>query len=133
MSVNNHSLRLFLSRLGFYVGFSVLLLRDIPFSAIQWPIYEYLKKGKQELTFLENSVNGATAAFVAASLTTPMDVIKTKMMTQNAIVYKSAWDCLRTTVKDEGALALFKGVSYRSFPLSVTGIIFFTSYERIRS
>lgn len=41
-----------------------------------------MKKGKQrDLTIFESIYSGAVAASVAAFLTTPMDVVKSKMMT----------------------------------------------------
>lgn len=56
--------------LGFYAGVDSLVLREIPFSAIQFPIYEFLKKNAYEqnnggdLTFLQNARNGATAGAI---------------------------------------------------------------------
>lgn len=71
---------------GFYVGFGMLLMRDIPFSMIQLPLYEKLNARdlageKRDLSVWESCKNGAIAGSTAAFLTTPMDVIKTKLMT----------------------------------------------------
>lgn len=80
---------------GFYAGFSSFVLRDIPFSAIQFPTYEYLKifsikraaaktnKKESEIVTsgISNSINGAIAGTTAGFFTTPMDVVKTKSMT----------------------------------------------------
>jgi len=47
-----------------------LILREIPFSAIEFPIYEYMKKktyeenGGKELTVLQNARNGAVAGSI---------------------------------------------------------------------
>ena len=79
--------------LGFYAGFRSFLLRDIPFSAIQFPLYETLKlieikyfakdQLEQEVTIpsMLNSVNGAIAGSFAGLVTTPLDVVKTRLMT----------------------------------------------------
>lgn len=69
-------------------------MRDIPFSAIQFPLYETLKileikyfarRGTNEkeiiLPAYLNSVNGAVAGSFSGLVTTPLDVLKTKRMT----------------------------------------------------
>lgn len=71
------------------------MLRDIPFSAIQFPLYELFKMtqiklvaartGQSESTVqlpgTLNALNGATAGASAGLLTTPFDVLKTRLMT----------------------------------------------------
>lgn len=55
---------------GFYAGIDSLILREIPFSALEFPIYEYMKKksyeenGGKDLTFLQNARNGAVAGSI---------------------------------------------------------------------
>ena len=80
---------------GFYAGFGSFVLRDIPFSAIQFPLYELLKmksikyyaKQRNEraedvkIPMFVNSINGSLAGSTAGFLTTPFDVIKTRKMT----------------------------------------------------
>lgn len=50
---------------GFFAGYSSLILREIPFSVIQFPIYEYIKKralkNKKELSLADNVVGGFVA------------------------------------------------------------------------
>lgn len=123
---------------GLYAGVDSLILREIPFSAIQFPIYEFLKKRAYEenkggnLTALQNATNGATAGAIAGFLTTPLDVAKTKLMTQRDGYYKNLLDCLVKVRKEEGFLNLFKAVHIRVFNVSFGGIVFFSSYEFIR-
>ena len=80
---------------GFYAGFGPFVLRDIPFSAIQFPLYEVLKmtsikmlasrSGINEATYelpgFVNSINGSIAGATSGFLTTPLDVLKTRRMT----------------------------------------------------
>lgn len=70
---------------GIYRGFGSTLLREIPFSLIQFPIWEYLKASWPEATGTELTAGavaacGAVAGGVAAALTTPLDVAKTRIM-----------------------------------------------------
>ncbi|KAI6187833.1 hypothetical protein M3Y98_00288200 [Aphelenchoides besseyi] len=64
-------------------GLTATYLRDIPFSAVYWTLYEYLKKRgmalkkKRETDFMISFISGATAGSVASVLTHPFDVVKT--------------------------------------------------------
>lgn len=85
------------------------------------------------MSFFESSKCGAVAAALSSFLTTPLDVIKTKLMTQRDGYYKGPLDTLRKIIIEEGPKALFKGVTYRVIPLSFTGTIYFTVYEQARN
>jgi len=63
--------------LGLWRGYSATLLRDVPFSAIYWPCYEFLRP--QQYNFFETFLAGASAGSVASAATLPMDVIKTRI------------------------------------------------------
>ncbi|KAM3723059.1 putative mitochondrial glutathione transporter SLC25A40 [Dirofilaria immitis] len=64
-------------------GWSPSLMRDVPFSAVYWTGYEYLKAralerfNQRETNFVISFVCGAMAGSLAAFVTTPFDVIKT--------------------------------------------------------
>jgi hypothetical protein len=64
---------------------------------------------------------------IARVLKMPMDVVKTRLMTQSSTgQYKGLFDCLVTVAKDEGLTALFKGVVPRvilSIILSILSIL----------
>lgn len=49
------------------------------------------------------------AAFIASALSNPVDVAKTRLMTQKSQVYTGMANCLATVVRDEGPGALYKG------------------------
>lgn len=104
---------------GLYRGASACLLRDIPFSAIYFPAYAHLKKdvfqegynGKR-LSFLETLGAAAIAGMPAAYLTTPADVVKTRLQVEakkGQTHYKGLTDAFVKIYKEEGFKALFKG------------------------
>ena len=68
-----------------YRGYFTTLLRDLPFSAIQLPLWEWLKvkvtvaQGRPA-SAQESAVCGAGAGAVAGGVTTPLDVVKTRLM-----------------------------------------------------
>jgi len=123
---------------GFYAGIDSLVLREIPFSAIQFPIYEYMKKlsykenNGGDLTFFQTARNGAIAGSISSFLTTPIDVAKTKLMTQRDNYYKNLFDCLNKVAREEGFASLFKAVHLRVFNITFGGVVFFSSYEFFR-
>lgn len=66
---------------------------------------------------------------IAGFLTTPLDVAKTKLMTQRDGYYKNIGDTLVKIWTEEGPLKLYSASHIRAFNLSIGGIIFFGSYE----
>lgn len=123
--------------LGFFRGYGSLVLRDLPFDAIQFPLYEYLKlvsarrHPERPLQTWETSLCGCVAGAVSAALTTPVDVVKTRLMTQNpaAPKYHGIIHGLTTIAKEEGPKALSAGIVPRVMWISIGGAIFFGAYE----
>lgn len=105
--------------LGLYKGASACLLRDIPFSAIYFPAYSHLKsdlfhegRNGKKLSFLETLGAAAMAGMPAAYLTTPADVVKTRLQVearQGQTRYNGLTDAFVKIYKEEGFKALFKG------------------------
>ncbi|XP_022154147.1 S-adenosylmethionine carrier 1, chloroplastic/mitochondrial [Momordica charantia] len=120
---------------GLYAGYGSFLLRDLPFDAIQFCIYEQLRIGyklaaKRDLNDPENAVIGAFAGALTGAITTPLDVIKTRLMVQgSANQYNGILDCVQTIVKEEGPKALLKGIGPRVLWIGIGGSIFFGVLE----
>ncbi len=107
-----------LGLMGLYKGASACLLRDVPFSAIYFPTYAHLKKDvfnegpNKQLNVLELLTAGAIAGMPAAYLSTPADVIKTRLQVearQGQTQYHGLRHCAKTILKEEGFKAFFKG------------------------
>jgi solute carrier family 25 uncoupling protein 27 len=62
-----------------------------------------------------NILTSLFSGLIAATLGTPADVIKTRIMCQptdsngKGLMYHSSWHCLVTTVRNEGFFGLYKG------------------------
>ncbi|RHZ81340.1 hypothetical protein Glove_121g63 [Diversispora epigaea] len=76
---------------AFYNGYRATLLRDVPFSALQFAFYEKFKvwairytttKQNPQLSLEWEIVIGTLAGGLAGALTTPLDVMKTLLQTQ---------------------------------------------------
>jgi solute carrier family 25 aspartate/glutamate transporter 12/13 len=107
-----------LGLIGLYKGASACLLRDVPFSAIYFPTYNHLKRDyfgesqTKSLGIIQLLTAGAIAGMPAAYLTTPCDVIKTRLQVEarkGEASYKSLRHCAATIFRDEGFKAFFKG------------------------
>ncbi|KAM7201452.1 calcium-binding mitochondrial carrier protein [Rhypophila sp. PSN 637] len=107
-----------LGLVGLYKGASACLLRDVPFSAIYFPTYSHLKKdlfgesSTKKLGVLQLLTAGAIAGMPAAYLTTPCDVIKTRLQVEarkGDTTYTGLRHCAQTIWKEEGFRAFFKG------------------------
>ncbi|KAI9806015.1 MAG: mitochondrial aspartate-glutamate transporter agc1 [Piccolia ochrophora] len=107
-----------LGLMGLYKGASACLLRDVPFSAIYFPTYNHLKQDyfgegpNTRLGVLQLLTAGAIAGMPAAYLTTPCDVIKTRLQVEarkGETKYTSLRHCASTVFREEGFKAFFKG------------------------
>ncbi|PRQ16330.1 putative mitochondrial carrier protein [Rosa chinensis] len=108
---------------GLYAGFGSTLARDVPFAGLMVMFYEGLKDlteyGKKKYvrnpnfhinSSLEGLVLGGLAGGMSSYLTTPFDVIKTRLQVQgSALRYNGWWDALRSIWMTEGAKGLFRG------------------------
>ena len=73
---------------AFYAGLDSTVMRDVPFSALQLLLleqgkraYERANEGERSPPWAVATMGGMSGGF-AAALTTPLDVIKTRLMTQ---------------------------------------------------
>nr|POF16843.1 s-adenosylmethionine carrier 1, chloroplastic/mitochondrial [Quercus suber] len=74
-----------------------------------------------------------TTGAITGAITTPLDVIKTRLMVQgSANQYEGICDCVRTIVKEEGTHALLKGIGPRVLWIGIGGSIFFGVLERTK-
>ncbi|XP_071388018.1 electrogenic aspartate/glutamate antiporter SLC25A12, mitochondrial-like isoform X1 [Centroberyx affinis] len=105
---------------GLYKGAKACFLRDIPFSAIYFPVYAHTKQKLADeegrLGALQLLTAGAIAGIPAASLVTPADVIKTRLQVAaraGQTTYSGVTDCFRKILKEEGFKAFWKGAGAR--------------------
>ena len=127
---------------GLFVGYGSFLIRDLPFDAIEFSLYEEAKiayakwRGRtpSEVTRAEATVLGATAGGITGFVTTPLDVIKTRLMTDTCTInpLRGVVDCGTRIVREEGATALFRGASPRVAWISLGGGAFFGVLESAR-
>ncbi|KAH9406906.1 hypothetical protein TYRP_013172 [Tyrophagus putrescentiae] len=116
---------------GLYRGYTSTLIREIPFSLVQFPLWEYLKRLKPYQSMACGSAAGAVAAF----LTTPLDVAKTTIMLSSAAQQekRNTESEYRRVLVDiysrKGVKGLFAGALPRVAWISVGGAIFLGGYD----
>ncbi|KAG1040162.1 hypothetical protein G6F43_012342 [Rhizopus delemar] len=121
--------------LGFYRGFLPTVAREIPFTCIQFPLYEYLKTTygnykQQRVEPYEAALMGSLAGGVAAAITTPLDVCKTRIMLSKTAGEASLIETMRKIITEEGAKKLWAGVGPRVMWISIGGSVFLGVYEK---
>ena len=97
-------------------GASACFLRDIPFSAIYFPVYAHMKLAFADEHGYLGPAQLFSAGFIAgvpaAGLMTPADVVKTRlqvMARQGQATYSGITDCAVKVMRMEGPRAFWKG------------------------
>uniref|UniRef100_A0A0K0EET8 S-adenosylmethionine mitochondrial carrier protein n=1 Tax=Strongyloides stercoralis TaxID=6248 RepID=A0A0K0EET8_STRER len=122
--------------MGLYRGYFSTVCREIPFSFIQFPIWEGMKvkwaesRNKDKCSPFESAIFGSIAGSFSAFLTTPLDVAKTRIMLDiNNIYKKSILNVWKSIVKNEKPKQLYAGASVRTMWMGLGGFIYFFGYE----
>lgn len=124
-------------------GLGPTLLRDAPFSAIYWGAYEMLKDPTRsplpsklldkEHVFAGYLVSGVGAGGLAALLTVPADVVKTRRQALVSSVGdrgpSGTFDIARGIYREEGARGLLRGVGPRVVKVAPSCAIMMGTYE----
>ncbi|XP_055542848.1 S-adenosylmethionine mitochondrial carrier protein homolog isoform X2 [Wyeomyia smithii] len=123
-------------RRGLYRGFGTTIMREVPFSFIQFPLWEYFKLNWSavtgtSLTPLSVAVCGAIAGGIAAGLTTPLDVAKTRIMLadEHTANRSSVSTILRGILRERGIKGMFAGFVPRVLWITLGGAFFFGFYD----
>jgi len=129
---------------GFFIGGKAQLAREIPFNAIQFLAYEWIRESRLSDIFPPNlkpfssAIDGFLAASTGCILTQPVDTVKTRLMTKrnsfssNQESY-SLLECVNTIAKNEGFGALFAGLLPRLIIVSSGGAIYFWANSAVKT
>eukprot|EP00924_Labyrinthula_sp_SR-Ha-C_P013027 maker-scaffold_12-snap-gene-7.51-mRNA-1 protein AED:0.01 eAED:0.01 QI:29/1/1/1/1/1/2/1238/269 len=124
---------------GFYTGYFITVFREIPFSMIQFPIWEGLKSfirrrnSDGSISSFESAACGSFSGAFASALTTPLDVIKTRLMLgkdRHGKLYTGVLDTAKRIAAEEGYLAFLSGISARVMWIGIGGFVYFGAYEK---
>uniref|UniRef100_A0A0N5AJJ0 Mitochondrial carrier protein n=1 Tax=Syphacia muris TaxID=451379 RepID=A0A0N5AJJ0_9BILA len=124
---------------GLYKGATACFLRDIPFSAIYFPLYAHTKLMTCDPNGFNSSISLFFSAFIAgvpaAGLVTPADVVKTRLQVAaraGQTTYSSLLDCAKKIMREEGFSAFWKGSAARIFRSSPQFAFTLLTYELLQ-
>lgn len=108
---------------GFYTGWLPTVSRNVPFVVCTFTLFDALERrclrarDGTTLTAPEAMRIGVLSALAAGFVTQPVDVVKTRLMTQAATAsapYNGVVDCVATMWRTEGPRSLFTGLGQRA-------------------
>uniref|UniRef100_A0A0W0FHF8 Putative mitochondrial carrier protein RIM2 n=1 Tax=Moniliophthora roreri TaxID=221103 RepID=A0A0W0FHF8_MONRR len=120
---------------GFYKGLSASYL-GVTEGTIQWVLYERLKKMTDgtQLEWLGMLGSAGTAKCVASLITYPHEVIRTRLRqpkVDGVMRYTGLIQTLRLVIKEEGAKALYGGLSAHLMRVVPNAAVMYSIYEGV--
>ncbi|OJD27163.1 hypothetical protein ACJ73_01449 [Blastomyces percursus] len=131
-----------------YRGTAITIAREIPFTALQFTMWETMKdayasrasgtdphtvvgSGSTGVGAGPSALFGSIAGAVAAGLTTPLDVVKTRVMLarRGGSDHIRVRDVVRGIMEEEGFGAFWRGVGPRVAWIGIGGAVFLGSYQ----
>ncbi|KAL0929203.1 hypothetical protein M5K25_001147 [Dendrobium thyrsiflorum] len=131
---------------AFWKGNLVTIVHRLPYSSISFYAYEHYKNMMQSIIasrehkeyissdVLVKLVSGGLSGITAASITYPLDLVRTRLAAQtNIMYYRGIFDALSSICRDEGARGLYKGLGATLLGVGPSIAISFTVYETLRA
>ncbi|GAB5369620.1 hypothetical protein AAMO2058_001420900 [Amorphochlora amoebiformis] len=94
---------------------------------------EHNPSKQRSLSPHEAFLGGTSAGCFSTLCNNPIDFVKTRMQGIHASKYRNSWDCLSRSVREEGFLALYRGVLPRLGRVVPGQGIIFMSFEIIQA
>ncbi|XP_055323477.1 S-adenosylmethionine mitochondrial carrier protein homolog [Sitodiplosis mosellana] len=129
---------------GIYRGYGITIMRDIPFSMIQYPTWELLTSITTtnlsgNLKVFVEACDGSVAGALASAITTPLDVAKTRIQladlepsSEYNIQNRNPLRILRSLYRQKGIKGIFSGFVPRVMWTTVGGFIWFGTYKLVK-
>ncbi|XP_035208620.1 kidney mitochondrial carrier protein 1-like [Stegodyphus dumicola] len=134
---------------GLWRGVCPTAQRAAVCAGVELPVYDITKKnlilsGTMDDSVLNHFVSSFTAGLAGAIASTPIDVVRTRLMNQKRlrtavvgaapvqVIYTGSFHCAVHTIQTEGILALYKGFVPTWVRLGPWNIIFFIIYEQMK-
>ncbi|CAL9059396.1 uncharacterized protein LOC135650567 [Musa acuminata AAA Group] len=131
---------------AFWKGNLVTVVHRLPYSSISFCSYEWYKHLLQLIPRLSRHRNsesadacvrllgGGLAGITAASITYPLDLVRTRLAAQtNTMYYRGISHALYAICRDEGIKGLYKGLGATLLGVGPSLAISFSVYETLRS
>ncbi|XP_078435414.1 mitochondrial RNA-splicing protein MRS3-like [Wolffia australiana] len=122
-----------------YASYRTTVVMNAPFTAVHFATYEATKRGlTDDGGLLVHATAGAAAGALAASVTTPLDVVKTQLQCQGVcgcerFTSNSIMAVTRAIIKRDGYAGLMRGWKARMLFHAPAAAICWTAYESAKS
>jgi len=125
---------------AFYRSYKTTLLMNIPFMSTQVATYESTKilmGAEEEDTLTIQLTAGGIAGALAAAITTPLDVVKTRLQTEGVTSkttyrHNNTISVLRQIMQEEGSRAIWRGLKPRVLFHVPSAAICWGTYETVK-
>ncbi|XP_016485110.1 uncharacterized protein LOC107805565 [Nicotiana tabacum] len=131
---------------AFWKGNLVTIAHRLPYSSISFYAFERYKNVLQLILGVESQgenitadlcirlVGGGLSGITAASVTYPLDLVRTRLAAQrNVLYYRGIWHALQTISREEGIAGLYKGMGATLLGVGPNLAISFSVYDTVRS
>ena len=116
-----------------YKGYWENIIYAYPADVIKFVCYESLSGGRKNLPPAQGAAYGAVSTAAAQFITTPLDVVRNRIMAGDDEEDSSSYvDKLTTLARDEGLEGLFAGATPRVGKAFLSGAIQFATYEETK-
>lgn len=123
---------------GFHRGFGISLMTQVPTSGVWWGSYNFMversaqycgadSEGRNRLPV--QAACGVLSGILSATLTNPLDVIKTRIQVGGS---RSIVTTLKTLWQEEGLGMFKKGLSARMMHVSGSSLLMIVGYETVK-
>ncbi|XP_018579138.1 mitoferrin-1 [Anoplophora glabripennis] len=117
---------------AFYRSYTTQLTMNVPFQSIHFMVYEFSQKMINEKGVYNppaHMFSGALAGGIAAAITTPLDVCKTLLNTQQAGNTTGLVEAMKTIYRLRGTAGYFRGMKARVMYQMPSTAICWSTYE----
>jgi solute carrier family 25 protein 39/40 len=121
---------------SWWKGLSPTLLMAVPATVIYYTFYDQLKVTlgfkSQQTNFLAPAIAGSISRTVAVACVTPLELLRTKIQSQQHYRYHQLWHVIHASIHNDGLLSLWRGLFptlLRDVPFSV---FYWISYEFLK-
>jgi len=132
---------------GLYKGLTPTIAGVIPFEAVQFTFYNWIKEfrekqkadaGNGKLSTFDFLILGCISGAVAQTFAYPFDLMRKRFMAQSNAPgmlktnYTSTWGCAKEIIANEGFLGLYKGTVPNLLKVAPYAAIMWATYEQTR-
>lgn len=117
---------------AFYRSYSTQLIMNLPYQALHFTTYEFFQNMlNQERRYnpMVHMVAGGAAGAISSAFTTPLDVVKTLLNTQETGFTRGMQEAIKQIYRVAGPLGFFKGLGARVLYSMPATAICWSTYE----